>query len=401
MIPLVKPNQTAQNFPRGLADDMSTYATGPDAVKQTIKSFLFTHEFLTVMGAVVRTPKTWAFAHSTSARKQLAKVWFYPDSDQKITVITSQRDLGGHIDTTKRGTGTTLNKRVRTAAAQAASKAHLPTSHRNMHQAMLTKYTPQATYAVATTPMGINALHSLTSTFTDVLVGTSPASMGRRRSTTMTLYGCAHSPANTVAPKAHILKIRILEFRRFFAITPSMIPTMKHLLGHYRAQDHIGLSPREADHAGTYLPLPMAHRKSHAAWRPQNKAQGPLSLLLQTLTEHAAHLNQELVIISPFAPPIDVLRDPIHVLKKNVAMLAENVAFYSLHQTRPAFKGVTAIDRHVTLHLTNKRPPLPEPEADIHAQYEPGQALQTAIERNNNKTKDLAAADLEPHSRGL
>lgn len=74
VIPLVNANQTTLSFPRVLADDMSTYARGPATVMQTIRSFLFTHKFLTVMGAVVRTPNTWAFARSSPARKQLSKL---------------------------------------------------------------------------------------------------------------------------------------------------------------------------------------------------------------------------------------------------------------------------------------------------------------------------------------
>ena len=129
-------------IPRALADDLTTISIGDDACETTIAALYATYEYLNAVGGKVRIQKTWAFASDTNIRKRLADIKFPNQQHIALAAAHEHRDLGGHLDFTKRRTGTTLTRRIVDATKQTKALAHLAGPHRHKHRLIVTELRP-------------------------------------------------------------------------------------------------------------------------------------------------------------------------------------------------------------------------------------------------------------------
>lgn len=86
-----------------------TFATGIHAVADTALAILHTHGYILDTRGIVKTGKAWAFAHDLANRTSPACP--LPGDLSPCLIKNEGRDIGGHVDTTSRGTGTTTTRR--------------------------------------------------------------------------------------------------------------------------------------------------------------------------------------------------------------------------------------------------------------------------------------------------
>ena len=120
LCPWARAAKLAGTIPRVLADDLMVFVTGADAHNKTAKVLIDAHEFILDLRGTVKVEKTWAFTSSTVFREALRRIRF-ANANTPCAIAHEHRELGGHIDTTTRGGGTTLTKRASLTAAEIAA----------------------------------------------------------------------------------------------------------------------------------------------------------------------------------------------------------------------------------------------------------------------------------------
>ena len=118
--------KAAGAIPRAYADDLTIFVQGRLALIKLKRSLLYTNEYITHIGGIASVGKTWAWASFKDARTAIQKVWFPHDPEARVQVKLEGSDLGGHLDTSNRRTGTTTTKRCKAAAQHAKKVAHIP-----------------------------------------------------------------------------------------------------------------------------------------------------------------------------------------------------------------------------------------------------------------------------------
>ena len=139
-------------IPCAPADDLTTISVGEDAYGATTAALLATYEFLNAFGGKVRIQKTWAFASNTNIKARTAIVKFPRQPDLKLAVVHEHRDLGGHLDFTKRRTSTTTTKIIKESTNQCRAMAHFPGPRGNNHRLNVKKFRRPGLYGISTAP---------------------------------------------------------------------------------------------------------------------------------------------------------------------------------------------------------------------------------------------------------
>ena len=100
--------------PRTLADDLLATAQGPHSADLIEHVMHMTYAFITDMGGTPARHKTLLFATTAEHRLKLQQSAFAEFGLENV-LVHDFRDLGAHLDTTKRGRATTLTGRLQRA----------------------------------------------------------------------------------------------------------------------------------------------------------------------------------------------------------------------------------------------------------------------------------------------
>lgn len=124
MLPWMHRIKIHKSIPRVLADDLNNYTNGEDATINAIHCFLTTNQYITDMRGIAKVNKTYASASDRPARRELTRVWFAHEPALTLRLIPRARDIGVHIETTHRSTGTTDNDRLIRTTHQINTHTH-------------------------------------------------------------------------------------------------------------------------------------------------------------------------------------------------------------------------------------------------------------------------------------
>lgn len=135
----------------------------------------------------------------------------------------------------------------------------------------------------------------------------------------------------------------------------------------YVAEGVPGTRP-SGDH-GISFSMPYLKTGSVALWKHATRPRGPVAILLQTLAAFTCYLDEDVTLISPYAPPVNPIRSPIHTIQRTLYIICESSVFDVLGLSRKKFIGQRTIDREVTLQLINHPTPTPMLHAEVLEQY--------------------------------
>ena len=144
--------------------------------------------------------KTWTFATSTETRKTTVFIEFPAQEQTQLNVIYKHKDLGGHLDSTKRRTGTTMTNRIKAATNQCMFLAHLPVPFHTNHALITTKILPMAVYGASTTPVNWAAFQRVTSAIINNYLGKGKDATRNTISTILSIHARASNPYATADP---------------------------------------------------------------------------------------------------------------------------------------------------------------------------------------------------------
>ena len=111
--------------PRALADDLLVSAAGEHHAERFAAAYCFTFSYLHALGAKVSASKCYTFNTCPGTREQLARK-FWVAIGACVQVVTSMRDLGGHMNLGLVLCGSTLNARLLRAITMARALAAKP-----------------------------------------------------------------------------------------------------------------------------------------------------------------------------------------------------------------------------------------------------------------------------------
>ena len=99
--------------------------------------------------------------------------------------------------------------------------------------------------------------------------------------------------------------------------------------------------------------MPYLKTGSVALWRHSSRPKGPVAILVQTIAAFTCDLDDEATLISPYAPPVNLILSPIHTIQRTLYIICESCVFDVLGLSRKNFIGQRNVDRQVTMHLIN------------------------------------------------
>ena len=218
-------------IPRILADDLMVFATGPDAAILAAKALLLTHEYILDIRGKVKTEKTWAYASLSNGRDILHHIRF-PGSDGPMIIVQNHRDLGRHLDSSNRGTGSTLTHRLNTATNELNTITTKFGGAAQRATIVRGKFHARGLYSADTTPVNQYALDRLCTATTRFILGTNRTPAIRNlRSVSLTLIayqppsGATNDPVHIVCKGSHQ------------SIAPRLAQTNTSSTSHRRARD--------------------------------------------------------------------------------------------------------------------------------------------------------------------
>ena len=380
-------------IPRSLADDLLHYAKGPNSTHVSAQAFLFTNEYIIHMGSKATISKTFAFGSHQASRNAHKQVWFAQQPNDEIKVLNETRDIGGHLELIGHRTNTTGTKRMNDTTKEIKSHSTIPSHPHARYTAVISKYLPKALYGCSTAPINLKCMRDFISAIADFALGKSPHLDRNTRSPILALYISGPSPYTTIDPWFYVLRQTCIDFRTCFYLSKDVKHILMDTLKQYVDEGIQGTRP-SGDHGITFS-MPYLQKGSVALWRHPTRPKGPVAILLQTLAAFTCYLDEEATLISPYAPPVNLLLSPLHTIQRTLYIICEASVFDVLGLSRQNFLGQRTIDREVTTQLINHPTPTPKPHDDVVAEF--GTETRKAkkmIEYNNEAHQDVFAAQL-------
>ena len=183
--------------------------------------------------------KTLAFAHNLISRELLRRVRF-PGAPGPCLIKHEGRDIGGHFDTTLRGSGTTLNKRIQATTNQMNTTQAAFAGAAQRGALVRGKFIPKATYSADTTAFSQHSLDALSTAIVRFIHRQSKETARNKRSITLTLT--THQPKSGAAndPLHTIFQNRIMAARRAYHKQPPIALLMQELYNKYEQEQKPG-----------------------------------------------------------------------------------------------------------------------------------------------------------------
>ena len=165
-------------MPRALADDLLVTANGDQHESIYKKAFEATLEYVQDIGGKVAPDKSTAFSTNRTTRKKLRLHKWTALNNKTVDVITNGRDLGSHLNTGDRLTGTTIVARIKDTIKTATRLARTDFTHEKKAMAVEAVLSAKALYATEAAPASQDWIRKLSTAITRAvgcLLYTSPS----------------------------------------------------------------------------------------------------------------------------------------------------------------------------------------------------------------------------------
>ena len=329
-----------------------------DHVWQAARTILATYQYILAIGGAARASKTWLFAFTTAGRRVLRLVRFPDQLDVPIPVCQQSRDLGAHIDTTRRRNGTTLTQRMDRATEQCRAHSQTPGRTIQRYRLAVGKYIPMALYGCESTPANRTSLQKLSGAILALLMGQKAETANHLRCVTLAFHAYAAGNVVTADPLHHVFVRRVMGLRRAMVRQPDRVVRMQRIYQHYATAQRDGTSLGDS---AWVMPMPRVTTKIRSKWTWNTRPYGPVGLLLETCSQRGTARTEDFAIVSHDMPPLLIPLDPIQLLRAQTWRLCAVSDFRVVASNRQAFQGSRFFDKAPSLQLLRRRPQAPEP----------------------------------------
>ena len=354
-----------------LADDLFVWATGDQTAERVADALLIMHEYIVDIRGFVKVKKTWAIADCLRHREALRATCF-PGITDPCCVVRAHRDLGGHVESTPQGHGTTLTNRItRTLVQLRAARGALGGSMQRTHLATA-KFLPAALYSAATAPANQSVLDAFSSALVRYILGPA-ADHSNHRSFTLTFQAHRLRSGRAADPVHWIFNLRVMALRRAIFKQPHLRDIVDYLEGIYRNRGR----PGTAAHACTSPPHARCRGRGHGRsikhWSWDQRPHGPVALLLQNAHIRAGFFAPGWILQSKHAH-LHITEAPFQLLPTALREFHATADFWTLHYARLAFARHHELDMETSLAFARERLPRTDGLDPAH----PGRSLAVA-----------------------
>ena len=270
-------------IPRILADDLLILAWGKHHLQTMREAIDLTHDILQAMGATVAPKKSFIFSNIKKVRSWFSKhIW--KGIQDTIPVVTSVRDLGGTISTTKRACAKVIDERITKAIQVLRRFRFLPHSHADKAKFILTKVLPMALYGIECAEPSGHLMWQLQTAIAHALGAHSARAC-------ISLVFELHNYTRDLDPHIHQFVRRAMLCRRMLAKHPDHKPTVDMLWQFYNDEQCIGTLLTQEGQGIPSLPAPPPGRPGRAEWKPRKHMPGPVAMLIHSTAQNAAALD--------------------------------------------------------------------------------------------------------------
>ncbi len=298
---------------RCLADDLMIKATGHGHQSRTIKGMTLSRTFLQDIGAKVADKKCFCFATDKATRSFLVR-YDWDGQGLQIPSINNFRDIGTHVNLTATNNGKTLTDRMSKARHSTNRLRWLPLPLEFKQKIVQANILPAGLYGCEAAWVNKSCLKAFRAAVANAL---GPRSS--RASNEVVFHNTTAS--KDLDPGTYILLQRVLTLRRTLSKYPDRISQAKSIIGNYNKE-------LLQDPSTSVLSTP----------------QGPVALLMHSLQECGATLKDDLNIVQPNEPNIDLWHMPWQHLKSAVEEIAANARTRVGTVARQHMKDLNEID---------------------------------------------------------
>jgi hypothetical protein len=326
--------------PRTLADDILIIAQGPNHFNSLVKGVTATHRFLLDMGARIAPEKSTLFSTDAASRNWMSN-HLWGDSEVKIGVVKSFRDLGGHLNVGSNSYSKTLIKRMVKAIGLVHRVGRLPLSIEAKAKIIRTKVLAVALYRYEASRICPVTLLKLRSAIKQVL-----GSHTSHKSTDFTFAVSSHG--SDLDPEVVVLCRRILFIRRILTKRPHCIEIARRTWQQYEDYQYIGTDINKVQ-TGLCEIAPPLGKGSRSNWKPFFAPFGPIGVLLEQLHTIGVGMDENLSLRTVGEVPIETLHCPWQSLRPAVQDLGRRARTESAQGYRSESINLFEIDREATL----------------------------------------------------
>ena len=305
--------------PRAMQDDLflMVIILEPQVFQSFVDALESTHAFIAAIGAKLAPDKSANTSNSAAIRAAL-KTRHWQFAQQTLPVKLHFRDLGAHFSSGAVRVSGTSRARLARASDVAHSIGTLPTTTPIKINLLNSKAQAAALYGSEVTPIVQADVRKFRTAVVNALNG--PHHAMRSPPLVLLAHGAPH-----LDPHARILARRLLLLRRMLRLYPELRPTALEILAHYAAAQRRGSAWRVGDKL------------------PEGRAAGPVDLVLHSLHEAGAWLDDSFTIHYDNDGPARLLTDPVQLIKNRAlfAHLAAQVA--TLAASRQALEGLAGV----------------------------------------------------------
>ena len=321
--------------PRGLADDLTIVAFGPDHERRFRDAFGATMQYLKALGAKPAPSKCFTFSSLQDTRTRLED-FYWQDLQAKTKVITDCRDLGAHLSVTARLKGATLTSRITRATTLATKLACFPWRWEAKRRVVDTLILPLALYGVEAVPASDVALAKLD---TAVAKAIGPYS----HNSSVALATLLAAPNRNLSSTANILWRSCSLLRRMLTKHPEIMQKVTIILDFYLQRGKPGIIQVQEQPPSTQ-PAPPPGHGSRAWWNHSDSDLGPIGLLISRIHCMGASLSADFVIQQPPYIKFDVFNCAQQFLRKHLDDITSHAFSCSIAASRSMFSHCGDVD---------------------------------------------------------
>ena len=321
--------------PRGLADDLTITATGTNHEAIFKNAFDATFYYLKDLGAKPAPKKCFTFSTAADTRFKL-QMHCWESLDTSLNVVNDTRDLGGHLSTQSRLTGSTLTKRMQRACSIATKIGSMPWTYDAKQKVVETLVYPLGLYGCEASPLAEREAAKLS---ISVAKAVAPYSQHSSNNLAFIIAKKGKDFSTTGAT----LQRSFAMLRRMIAKHPEARKTIERIFGIYLG----GKKQGTIDYHDEPLAKPHCPPQgsgNRAPWKDNKFTHGPIGLLLNRVHECGAYLNPSLQLLMYPTIQFDPINCAMQHLKRHVADVVARSLSASISDARSAFTQCRSTD---------------------------------------------------------
>jgi hypothetical protein len=321
--------------PRGLADDLTIVAFGPDHERRFRDAFVATMHYLNALGAKPAPNKCFTFSSLPDTRIRLGE-FYWQALQAKVKVVNDCRDLGAHLSVTARLKGATLTSRIHRATILATKLACYPWGWEAKRRVVDTLILPLALYGVEAVPAPDYALAKL-----DVAIAKAIGPYSQNSSVALATLLAA--PNRNLSTSFTVLWRSCALLRRMLTKHPQIVHKVGIIFGIYLQMSKPGVIQEQAD-APPSQPAPPPGHGSRARWNNASTDKGPIGLLISRVHCMGASISADFIIqVAPYLK-FDMFNCAHQYLRKHLEDIAAQALSTSISASRTMYNHCGVID---------------------------------------------------------